>query len=162
MAECPGRSPTVAALPMRNVKAEVDRTDLEVYADPLFEKVSYNLIDNALRYGGDRLTRFVSRRRRPESGWSYAMKTTGPGSAQAIKSISSSGALGKIPASGYSSPVRSYRSPVLPSPKPANRGDGAPFEIAVPKGEFPGLVHLEPSPGKWKGTYRTHVTLQVL
>ena len=42
----------VAALPMRDVRVEVDRSDLEIYADPLFEKVFYNLIDNALKYSG--------------------------------------------------------------------------------------------------------------
>jgi len=45
-----------AALPMRNVRVEVDRTDLEIYADSLFEKVFYNLIDNALNHGGKTLT----------------------------------------------------------------------------------------------------------
>jgi signal transduction histidine kinase len=37
---------------MRDVRVEVDRSDLEIYADPLFEKVFYNLIDNALKYSG--------------------------------------------------------------------------------------------------------------
>jgi len=46
-----------AALPMRAVRVEVDRSDLEIYADPLFEKVFYNLIDNALKYGGDSMTK---------------------------------------------------------------------------------------------------------
>ncbi len=46
----------VAALPLRDVKVVVDQLDLEIYADSLFEKVFYNLIDNALRYGGDAMT----------------------------------------------------------------------------------------------------------
>ncbi|MDD1687728.1 PAS domain S-box protein [Methanoregula sp.] len=45
-----------AALPMRGISLCIERSDLEVYADPLFDKVFYNLIDNALRYGGDRMT----------------------------------------------------------------------------------------------------------
>jgi PAS domain S-box-containing protein len=45
-----------AALPMRDVRVEIDRTDLEIYADSLFEKVFYNLIDNALNYGGETMT----------------------------------------------------------------------------------------------------------
>jgi PAS domain S-box-containing protein len=43
------------ALPMGNVTIEIDRPDLEVLADPLFEKVFYNLIDNSLKYGGENL-----------------------------------------------------------------------------------------------------------
>jgi len=31
---------------------DVDPKNLEIFADPLFEKVFYNLIENALRYGG--------------------------------------------------------------------------------------------------------------
>jgi len=45
-----------AALPMRNVGLEIRCSGLEVFADPLLEKVFYNLIDNALRYGGDSMT----------------------------------------------------------------------------------------------------------
>jgi signal transduction histidine kinase len=47
----------VATLPMRAVKVDVDRSDLAIYADPMFEKVFYNLIDNSLRYGGDAMTK---------------------------------------------------------------------------------------------------------
>jgi len=50
VAACITRS--AAALPMRDVQIDLRIPALEVYADPLFEKVFYNLIDNALRYGG--------------------------------------------------------------------------------------------------------------
>jgi len=43
-------------LPMRDIQVAAVVGDLEVYADPLFEKVFYNLIDNALRYGGPAMT----------------------------------------------------------------------------------------------------------
>ena len=42
-------SRAVAALPMKNVRVEVDCPEYEVLADALFEKVFYNLIDNARR-----------------------------------------------------------------------------------------------------------------
>jgi PAS domain S-box-containing protein len=45
----------VTSLPMRDISIGIDRDDGEVLADPLFEKVFYNLIDNALRYGGERM-----------------------------------------------------------------------------------------------------------
>jgi signal transduction histidine kinase len=47
---------TQAALPARDIRIIVEVGTLEVYADPLFEKVFYNLIDNALKYGGETLT----------------------------------------------------------------------------------------------------------
>lgn len=52
----PPMEKAAASLPMRNIRLEIDPRDPEIYADPLFEKVFYNMIDNALRYGGDRMT----------------------------------------------------------------------------------------------------------
>ena len=46
----------VAGLPMRDIHVEVDPKNPEVFADPLFEKVFSILIDNALRYGGEKMT----------------------------------------------------------------------------------------------------------
>ncbi|MEI7857455.1 MAG: PAS domain-containing sensor histidine kinase, partial [Methanomicrobiales archaeon] len=46
----------VTLLPMRNIRVDTGDPALEVFADPLLERVFYNLIDNALRYGGDRMT----------------------------------------------------------------------------------------------------------
>jgi len=45
-----------AGLNLQNVRIEMEKNGLEVYTDPLLEKVFYNLIDNALRYGGANLT----------------------------------------------------------------------------------------------------------
>ncbi|NMB79883.1 MAG: PAS domain S-box protein [Methanomicrobiales archaeon] len=44
------------ALSLGTVTVDVDNPDLEVSADPLLEKVFYNLIDNSLKYGGEGLT----------------------------------------------------------------------------------------------------------
>jgi len=40
---------------MRAVRVDVDPKNPEIFADRLFEKVFYNLIDNAIRYGGDQM-----------------------------------------------------------------------------------------------------------
>lgn len=45
-----------SALHMGKVRLVVDLDRLEIFADPLFEKIFYNLIDNALRYGGEQLS----------------------------------------------------------------------------------------------------------
>ena len=39
---------TKQSLLVQNVKIQTEFSDLEVFADPLLEKVFYNLIDNAL------------------------------------------------------------------------------------------------------------------
>jgi signal transduction histidine kinase len=46
----------IAQLPMRTIRVDAEGTDLELFADPLLVKVFYNLIDNALRYGGEKMT----------------------------------------------------------------------------------------------------------
>jgi PAS domain S-box-containing protein len=43
------------SLSLRNVRIESDRSDLEVLADPLLVKVFYNLVDNSLRHGGEKM-----------------------------------------------------------------------------------------------------------
>jgi PAS domain S-box-containing protein len=43
-------------LPVRNIQIRVETADLELFADPLIEKVFYNLVDNSLRYGGGKMT----------------------------------------------------------------------------------------------------------
>jgi signal transduction histidine kinase len=46
-----------ADIPMRNIQIIDLCTDIELFADPLLTKVFYHLIDNAARYGGERLSR---------------------------------------------------------------------------------------------------------
>jgi len=43
-------------LPMQNIRVDGEEPGLEVFADPLLEKVFHNLIDNALLYGGEKMT----------------------------------------------------------------------------------------------------------
>lgn len=43
-------------LPLNAITIDVKIPGLEVFADPLLEKVFYNLIDNSLRYGGETMT----------------------------------------------------------------------------------------------------------
>jgi PAS domain S-box-containing protein len=45
-----------AALPLGNIRLENMVDNLEIFADALLEKVFFNIFDNALKYGGDRMT----------------------------------------------------------------------------------------------------------
>jgi Osmosensitive K+ channel histidine kinase len=57
----------VAALPVGTTRVQLETGDVEVFADPLFEKVFYNLIDNSLRYAGKNLSVIrISSREGPE------------------------------------------------------------------------------------------------
>jgi PAS domain S-box-containing protein len=46
-----------AQLPLDDVVLSLPQKDTEIYVDPLFSKVSYNLIEDSLRYGGRQLSR---------------------------------------------------------------------------------------------------------
>ncbi|HXX54724.1 MAG TPA: PAS domain S-box protein [Methanoregula sp.] len=48
-----------SSLSLNGVALSLPPEKIEVYADPLFEKVCYNLVDNSLRYGGPALTRIL-------------------------------------------------------------------------------------------------------
>jgi len=62
-----GIQDAVAALPVGTVRVMIETGDVEVFADPLFGKVFYNLIDNSLRYAGKNLSVIrVSSREVPE------------------------------------------------------------------------------------------------
>lgn len=41
---------------LRDITVTIDLDHIEVFADPLLERVFYNLLDNALRYGGEQMT----------------------------------------------------------------------------------------------------------
>lgn len=43
-------------LPVERITIDIKDTNYEIFADPLFEKVFYNLIDNTLKHGGDHVT----------------------------------------------------------------------------------------------------------
>jgi signal transduction histidine kinase len=46
----------IGSLQTGEVKIAIEMADVDVFADPLLERVFYNLIDNALRYGGDTMS----------------------------------------------------------------------------------------------------------
>ena len=94
----------VAALPVRDVQVVDEITGIEIYADPLFEKVFYNLIDNALRYGGTTMT--TIRFRYQESGQDLTISVRDDGVGRTRNSCSGAGS-GTIPVSVSSFPARS-------------------------------------------------------
>jgi len=126
----------IAALPMREVKVEVDRPDLFLYADPLFEKVFYNLIDNALRYGGDTLTKISVSSRETGQGLVIACEDDGAGITPTDKMHLFEQGFGKHTGLGLflSREILSITGiTITENGKP---GSGARFEMNVPKGAY--------------------------
>lgn len=121
------------ALPMRGVSVSVDRTDLEVLADPLLEKVFYNLIDNALKHGGDRLTTIRISSHETKEGCVIVCEDDGAGVAQEDKTKIFERGFGSNTGLGLflSREILSITGiSILETGIP---GKGARFEILVPK-----------------------------
>ncbi|MFA5267174.1 MAG: PAS domain S-box protein [Methanoregula sp.] len=69
----------VAALPVRDIRVVDEISGMEIYADPLFEKVFYNLLDNALRYGGPGMTTIRFRYQESEEALTIFVEDDGAG-----------------------------------------------------------------------------------
>jgi PAS domain S-box-containing protein len=126
----------MAALPMRAVHIEPDPADPDVYADPLIEKVFYNLIDNALKYGGDRMKMIRVSSQESDRGLTIVCEDDGVGiSAEDKKRLFTRG-FGKNTGLGLflSREILSITSiTIIENGTP---GKGARFEITVPKGAY--------------------------
>jgi PAS domain S-box len=69
----------VAALPLGTIRVQIETGAVEVYADPLFEKVFYNLIDNSLKYGGKNLSTILIVSRKTPDGLELVYSDDGEG-----------------------------------------------------------------------------------
>jgi signal transduction histidine kinase len=124
----------MVALPMRAVHVEADPADPEVYADPLFEKVFYNLIDNALRYGGDQMKTIWISSREINTGLKIVCEDDGVGiSAEDKKKLFTRG-FGKNTGLGLFLSREILAITGITIIENGTPGKGARFEIAVPRG----------------------------
>lgn len=125
----------VAALPLQGVSVDMGTGDLFIYADPMIEKVFYNLIENALRHG-DHVTRIRFSTETGEAGARILCEDNGCGVPQKFKEdiflrkhFTHTGfglflSRDILEITGFS--IRENGVP----------GEGARFEIAVPPGYF--------------------------
>jgi PAS domain S-box len=124
------------SLPMRDVRISIDRTDLEVYADRLFEKVFYNLIDNALRYGGDRMTSITVSSHEEEPALVIIFEDNGAGISAGDKPKLFSRGFGKNTGLGLFLSREILAITGISIEETSETGKGARFEITVPKGMY--------------------------
>jgi PAS domain S-box-containing protein len=123
-------------LPMRDIHVEPDPKNPEVFADPLFEKVFYNLIDNALRYGGaDMKTIRVSSH---EEGASLTIicEDDGVGISGEDKKLLFTKGFGKNTGLGLFLSREILSITGITITENGIPGKGARFEISVPKGGY--------------------------
>ncbi|MEN6396241.1 MAG: HAMP domain-containing sensor histidine kinase, partial [Methanoregula sp.] len=126
----------VAALPMRAVRVEVDRSDLALYVDPLFEKVFYNLIDNSLKYGGDTLTKISISCNETEKGLVLICEDDGVGITREDKEHLFMQGYGKHTGLGLFLTREILSITGITIMESGEPGKGARFEMNVPEGAY--------------------------
>jgi len=123
-------------LPMRNIRVDAGDPALEVFADPLLERVFYNLIDNALRYGGDRMTSINLSSHKSSNGLVIIFKDDGAGIAIDDKNHLFEKGFGKNTGLGLFLSKEILGITGITITVNGEPGKGAQFEITVPEGAF--------------------------
>lgn len=108
---------------------------IEIYADPLLEKVFYNLVDNAIRYGDD-LTRIKFYQVTSDDGISLICDDDGPGIPDEMKSCIFEHGIGKNTGMGLFLSREILGITEIEFREIGIQGKGACFEMFVPLGTF--------------------------
>jgi PAS domain S-box-containing protein len=127
---------STASLPMRNVRVTTDLHEVRVLADPLFEKIFYNLIDNALRYGGDRMTQIHITSEETDGGLSIIVEDDGMGIHREDRVHLFTKGFGKNTGLGLFLSKEILAITGMEIHETGEPGKGARFEIVVPKGAY--------------------------
>jgi len=110
--------------------------EVEVYADLLLQKVFYNLIDNALRYGGDQLKSITVYSRETDEGLVIVVEDNGVGIRKEEKEYLFSRGFGKQTGLGLFLSREILAITGIAIAEKGMPGEGARFEITVPKGSY--------------------------
>jgi len=126
----------VAGLPMRAVHVEVDPKNPVIFADRLFEKVFYNLIDNALKYGGEGMKTIRVSSQESDSGLRIVCEDDGVGISGEDKKKLFTRGFGKNTGLGLFLSREILAITGITITENSVPGNGARFEITVPKGMY--------------------------
>jgi len=129
-------SHAVLSLPSRAILIETEQPDLEVFADPLLGKVFYNLIDNALRYGGGSLTSIRITSRDSDAGLVITCEDDGVGIPCEEKNRLFERGYGKHTGLGLFLSREILSITGITITENGEPGNGARFVMVVPRGEY--------------------------
>ena len=129
-------STAMARLPLRNTTIDSGDPSLEVFADPLLEKVFYNLIDNAVRYGGPGMTAIRIACQKNGSGIVIACEDNGSGIPEKNKELIFSKGFGKNTGLGLFLVREILSLTGIGITETGTEGSGACFEMTVPEGAY--------------------------
>jgi signal transduction histidine kinase/ABC-type phosphate/phosphonate transport system substrate-binding protein len=138
---------TLTSLPLGSIRVAGEVRDLEVYADPLFERVFYNLIDNALRYGGENMTSIHISPQESENGLVIVVEDDGEGISEEDKVRLFERGFGKNTGLGLFLSREILAITGIRITETGTAGKGARFEILVPKGGYRYTIQHREKPG---------------
>lgn len=129
-------SGAISELPTGKITVTTRCPGLEVYADPLLAKVFYNLLDNALRYGGPAMTAISIAAQESDSGLIILVEDDGRGIAGEEKAMLFLRGFGHNTGLGLFLSREILAITGITITETGEAGKGARFEILVPKGKY--------------------------
>lgn len=123
-------------LPRGDIRIDVKRNDIEVFADPLLAKVFYNLIDNAIKHGGVHLNSIVIDAQERDGILLLSFGDNGSGISPDIKPVLFNKGAGKNSGLGLFLAREILSLTGMTIGENGIPGSGARFEIRVPEGMF--------------------------
>lgn len=123
-------------LPLKGVTVDAGDPALEILADPLLEKVFYNLIDNALRYGGETLTAIRVSSAIRDGGLVLVFEDNGAGIPAGEKNEIFLRGYGKNTGLGLFLAREILSLTGIGIKETGTEGHGARFEMTVPEGAY--------------------------
>ncbi len=126
----------IVSLSPGKVNVNINGPEVEVFADLLFQKVFYNLIDNALRYGGGHLKTITISPEETDAGLVIVLEDDGMGISAADKEHLFKRGFGKQTGFGLFLSREILSLSGITITENSLPGKGARFEITVPKDEY--------------------------
>ncbi len=127
---------SIASRPTGQAKIVIDLPGIEIYADHLVGKVFYNLLDNALRYGGGKMTTIRFSSRETNAGLILTCEDDGEGISPEDKKHLFTRGFGKNTGLGLFLSREILSITGISIAETSGTGAGARFEIVVPKGAY--------------------------
>jgi len=124
-----------AQLPLEGIRVDVSCKDLELYADPLIEKVFYNLLENSVRHG-EHVTEIQVRAGKSDAGYSLVYEDNGAGVPKEIKGKLFQRGFGKHTGLGLFLSREILSITGITITENGEPGKGVRFEIDVPEGGY--------------------------
>jgi PAS domain S-box-containing protein len=124
-----------AQLPLGTIRVTCTESDIEIYADPLIEKVFYNLIENSLRHG-ETVTAISFFAEERENGMVFTYQDDGTGIDPGIRPFLFQKGFGKHTGLGLFLIREILSITGISIMETGEAGKGARFEITVPKGVY--------------------------